>query len=958
MRSLHTGAVLALVLAVAACSGKTETSANASASPSAAASAETSASPESVAANATPTPAAESTPAAGASVATASVGAQPTIPPPSPNPNLLANANGTILRSYSPAQLDDSNDGDLGNFAENPTDEPSDAAKLPYTLTFELPGVATISEFSASPGEVKEGQPPANVVFSVSTTGPDSGFTDVATITRPESGPASPVPLNNVKARWIRVVVNGHMYGHIGATGTIAPLPHPVDPSGLYIEEARPYKAGSLQMAGTKPSDDHARFVMVGNDLVSTQCNDASVYGSHIGQLDGRTWRATFAGNKDVNPRVIHAVVNDEGTLIAGANEGGSAGDVFMRTTATPPKFCAPRQNGVGAHHVLVLDQDPIPPMYPVDASTPLGQYAISAIGAGMLTEDALKGEEMVVVRGICKARDLLSPQQIALLLRWTAAGHKLLLTRGECASGADYSWLPTPLTSAGAGPGSTNASLVQVENDALGTNDKNDAEHFFDPIPYVSHQNGLDAANVITTQDPHWCGHFFVAKTTNLNGFVQAYATDGSGLLMYDGFYEEDRPPLQRIRQLEFALPAGAELPCTRAGDERVHPRAQPRSDVLGRQGADGARADARARESGLERPRNGHRRGRHPREREAGRVRHRRRDAGHRRQRRCSRLAKSRRVRGHGERRQRQREARAGDGDADRNGDDHEKDVRDAEAHPHLRDPFRRRQRAHPAALGAGDRRHRDDDEAKPRAALPGRRPHRLGRRRGLQPRTLAAARAERRRRSRHALQDRARPAPREGIRPDEARRAQYDRDRKGAEPARRAAAPVTANGSLEIVDARPDDLDQLSALFDAYLVFYERSSDREGARAFLAERVAHGRTRFFLARIDGRVAGFAHLLPSYDTLGMTNAWILEDLFVDAASRRRGVAGALLEHAAAFARETGATRISLTTAHTNVAAQRLYEAHGYLLDTVFRAYHCDVRERAGSGRATAPPS
>ncbi len=163
------------------------------------------------------------------------------------------------------------------------------------------------------------------------------------------------------------------------------------------------------------------------------------------------------------------------------------------------------------------------------------------------------------------------------------------------------------------------------------------------------------------------------------------------------------------------------------------------------------------------------------------------------------------------------------------------------------------------------------------------------------------------------------------------------------------------MSANGSIEVVEARPDDLDELSALFDAYRVFYERVSDRESARAFVAQRLANGPTRFCLARSDGRVVGFAHLVPSYDTLGMTNAWILEDLFVDPAHRRRGVAGALLHQAAALARETGATRISLTTAHTNVAAQRLYEAHGYVLDRAFRAYHCDVRERAGSGLPTA---
>ncbi|MDQ2991687.1 MAG: GNAT family N-acetyltransferase, partial [Candidatus Eremiobacteraeota bacterium] len=92
-----------------------------------------------------------------------------------------------------------------------------------------------------------------------------------------------------------------------------------------------------------------------------------------------------------------------------------------------------------------------------------------------------------------------------------------------------------------------------------------------------------------------------------------------------------------------------------------------------------------------------------------------------------------------------------------------------------------------------------------------------------------------------------------------------------------------------------------------------------------------LGEGTTRFFVANRDGVIVGFAHLLQSYDTLDMTDAWILEDLFVDPTARRSGIAAALLRHAESFARSVGATRLSLSTAHTNT--QRLYEAHGYKL-------------------------
>ncbi len=75
------------------------------------------------------------------------------------------------------------------------------------------------------------------------------------------------------------------------------------------------------------------------------------------------------------------------------------------------------------------------------------------------------------------------------------------------------------------------------------------------------------------------------------------------------------------------------------------------------------------------------------------------------------------------------------------------------------------------------------------------------------------------------------------------------------------------------------------------------------------------------------------------------MTDAWILEDLFVDPNARRCGIGSALLRHTESFARRVGATRLSLATAHTNTQAQRLYEAHGYRLNDTFRTYTLSLR-------------
>jgi outer membrane protein OmpA-like peptidoglycan-associated protein len=215
---------------------------------------------------------------------------------------------------------------------------------------------------------------------------------------------------------------------------------------------------------------------------------------------------------------------------------------------------------------MLVLDQDPIPGFYPTDVSPPLPGYAFDAIGAGMIDAPTLGRYDTVITRGVCKLADLKGAQQLALLLQWaTKPGHKLIVAGAGCQTGADFMWLPYPFTTNGPGPESENASLIAVEDDALGTSDKSDAAHFVDAIAYVKAQNGLSATAPITTTDTHWCGHFFVAKTTNLNGFVQTYASDGGGFLLYDGFNGDDgNPQLQKIRQLELTVPVPSDLPCT----------------------------------------------------------------------------------------------------------------------------------------------------------------------------------------------------------------------------------------------------------------------------------------------------------------------------------------------------------------------------------------------------------
>jgi ribosomal protein S18 acetylase RimI-like enzyme len=135
---------------------------------------------------------------------------------------------------------------------------------------------------------------------------------------------------------------------------------------------------------------------------------------------------------------------------------------------------------------------------------------------------------------------------------------------------------------------------------------------------------------------------------------------------------------------------------------------------------------------------------------------------------------------------------------------------------------------------------------------------------------------------------------------------------------------------------------DLDRIAPLFDAYRQFYGQAHDLSLAREFLRERLDLDQSVIFIALgQDASAIGFTQLYPSFSSASARRIFILNDLFVDPATRRSGVGRALLEAAADFGRSAGAARLTLSTAHTNTSAQSLYEASGWLRDEVFRSYH-----------------
>lgn len=146
-----------------------------------------------------------------------------------------------------------------------------------------------------------------------------------------------------------------------------------------------------------------------------------------------------------------------------------------------------------------------------------------------------------------------------------------------------------------------------------------------------------------------------------------------------------------------------------------------------------------------------------------------------------------------------------------------------------------------------------------------------------------------------------------------------------------------PIT----IKVRQAVLSDLDELTALFDAYRRFQGCTADLAAARAFLKERFDHGESVVFIALEGDQPAGFAQLYPSFSSVSLSRVFVLNDLFVSPAFRRKGVASALLEAAGSYAWSLGASRVTLNVARKNLSAQALYKAKGWTLDEQFHMLH-----------------
>lgn len=137
------------------------------------------------------------------------------------------------------------------------------------------------------------------------------------------------------------------------------------------------------------------------------------------------------------------------------------------------------------------------------------------------------------------------------------------------------------------------------------------------------------------------------------------------------------------------------------------------------------------------------------------------------------------------------------------------------------------------------------------------------------------------------------------------------------------------------IRIQRALLQDYRLVADLFNKYRIFYGQAPDLLLAEQFIKERLENKESVIFLAsgEVNGgsEVLGFTQLYPSFSSVRAQKNWILNDLYVEEAYRKTGVARLLMKTALLFAREEQGSSMQLETAPDNVAAQRLYETLGF---------------------------
>lgn len=496
-------------------------------------------------------------------------------------------AAGTILREWPPSSTEKGIRGPNA-FILHASWYSKSNAPGPYVFVFEFAAPAEIYSLGFHAWEVDADAPTTAQAVRVeaSTQGPDSSYSTLGDYVLQATDGEQDFPLSRpAMARWLRVTLQqrpGVEYtslGHVFAYGKLQP-PATANPiSGRWLLDNRPGDPDDKLFHGPRrlaAAPDPAlvydtlgilQIVQKGSEFHGGFCSPISgadsVYRPWGGSQSGArvTWSDQNAG------QLPDGVLNAEGNMIVGASPDGDNPYLLIRPAPGPD--CTHGWKPVGSGQtVLVLTADGDFAGYP-PAINPnaFPGYRFVPLSIAVFSSEALVGVDTVVLGYICNLGKMIAPWQAQGLVDFIQAGHKLIIDDADKCTSTDYSFLPYGfLTSNPGAKGKSGDNLILVEPNTLG-NDTKASEQYVDVPAYASDpSNEIGDANTVTTQDPHWCGHLFGTNTLKVNGFMHMYAPFGQGLIIFNGFDQDDtrEAAYRKLLSLELQQPVPALLPCT----------------------------------------------------------------------------------------------------------------------------------------------------------------------------------------------------------------------------------------------------------------------------------------------------------------------------------------------------------------------------------------------------------
>jgi GNAT superfamily N-acetyltransferase len=143
-----------------------------------------------------------------------------------------------------------------------------------------------------------------------------------------------------------------------------------------------------------------------------------------------------------------------------------------------------------------------------------------------------------------------------------------------------------------------------------------------------------------------------------------------------------------------------------------------------------------------------------------------------------------------------------------------------------------------------------------------------------------------------------------------------------------------------------ATSEDVEHLSELFNAYRMFYQKTSAIQSAKTFLEDRISNKDSEIFVAQnTTNKLVGFVQLYPLFSSTRMKKFWLLNDLFVHPEFRGNGISIGLIQKAKDLVLESKACGMYLETEKSNLIGNHLYPKTGFELNTSVNFYEWNVQ-------------